>query len=427
MNDWADKVAYAPQEEVVEGRAADRPPNPKWTNSAYVPRASRIFEEPPGVPRDADARRPGLPEDWSLGKRLAGLEEDLCRSNLVHIGAGLISTIILPRGKKQPPAQVAASASGRSALVQFCPSEKPLSTLGQPKPDVFAKPPSCFTPLKTSQTCSFSLTETPDDKDHLYLKKLKLKNSCDNQDSETRDTLSSLLCLLDKQEISLQDIDGLNEYEYTLVKSLVKKMYGVNLSEPLSPEDLVQSVNSTRMKGKPKRLEEELKLVFKKTMKHLFERVKEGLDREQNERLNKLGYVRGFYKYYFESTFEENESFRNYFQIQDSEGKIDFAKLNKVLVHPLTVNAQFLSAISLSKNFREDMRTFVGQHLLAIYRETRMAKLKRILLNFYDLLGKRKDHQAIEEYINNQQTKLPWATSDLKRAVETFLEILNSI
>lgn len=425
MNDWADKQAYASQEEVVPSFAADRPPSHKWLNSAYVPRASRIFEQPPGLPRATEPRLPEPKEDLGLGKRLAGFEEDLCGSNLVHLGAEVIATIVLQKGSKPTIPPIAIKAPSKPFAISAYPGDNPPPGQ-QTKTEVFVKPLPCLTPLKTSHSCSLSLQEASEEKDHLYLKKLKLKNSADSQDSETKDVLSSLLRLLDKQEIGLHHLEGLTEFEYTLVKSLVKKMYAINLSEPVSPEDLVQCVNSTRLKGKPKRLEEELKLVFKKTMKHLFERVKEGLDREQNERLNKLGYVRGFYKYYFESTFEDNETFRNYFQIQDSEGKIDFAKLNKVLVHPLTVNAQFISAISLSKKFKEDMKAFVGQHLLAIYRETRTAKLKRILLNFYDLLSKRKDHQAIEEYINNQQTKLPWATLDLKRAVETFLEILNS-
>ncbi len=419
MNDWADKQAYAPQEEVVQDHAADRPSSHRWPNTAYVPRASRIFEQPTPAP----SWRPDSSQEAGLGKRLLDLEEDLGRSNLVHLGAEVIATIVVQRKKK---GSADAQASVRAPAKPFPPADclAGKSLAGQTKPEVFVKPLPCFSPLKASQSCSQQ--DTPEESDHFYLKKLKLKNSSDPQDSETRDVLSSLLRLLDKQEICLQHVEALTEFEYTLVKSLVKKMYGINLSEPVSPEDLVQCANSKRQKGKPKRLEEELKLVFKKTMKHLFERVKEGLDREQNERMNKLGYVRGFYKYYFESTFEENEAFRNHFMFQDSEGKIDFAKLNKVLVHPLTVNAQFLSAISLSKKFKEDMRAFVSQHLLAIYKETRMAKLKRILLNFYDLLSKRKDHQAIEEYINNQQTKLPWATLDLKKAVDTFLEILDS-
>ena len=152
MNDWADKQAYAPQEEVLSGLAADRPSAHKWTNSAYVPRASRIFEQPPGLSRPAESRLSELKEEPGLGKRFAGVEENLCCSNLVHLGADIIATIVVQKSRKPSASQISAKVPGRPFVPQDCSGGHP-QTGQQPKTEVFVRPLPCFTPLKTSLSC----------------------------------------------------------------------------------------------------------------------------------------------------------------------------------------------------------------------------------------------------------------------------------
>lgn len=262
------------------------------------------------------------------------------------------------------------------------------------------------------------------DSEMMFIKKLKLKSANDQKTEENCSTVQSLLTLLDKQPLDINHLTCLTHYEYLLFKALVKKLYGINTIEDATPEEFVKIINSNIFNGKPKRLEEELKIVFKKTLKHLMNLQKEKMDMETREPLKKMQYTVGFYKYYFEKTYNENPLFRDHFKIEDKEGRIDYSKLNSVLIHPLTVNAQHLSMVTLSPQFRDDLLGYLNNQIMEEYKKVRILKTKRILINFYDLAAKNPSKAAIDEFTSNHQMKLPWATRDLEHAITTFKNVL---
>ena len=191
-----------------------------------------------------------------------------------------------------------------------------------------------------------------------------------------------------------------------------------------SIENFVFQINSNLENGKTKRLEEELKVVFKKSLKHLMNIQKEKMDNESRVILKKKNYTMGFYKHYFEQTHKDNPNFRNFFKIMDSQGEIDYSLLNTSLIHPLTVNATFLAKITLSEPFKNDLLTYLDFQILEDYKKVRLTKIKRILINFYDLAAKNPSYSAISDFTVNHQMKLPWATRDLERAVLSLKEAM---
>ena len=262
------------------------------------------------------------------------------------------------------------------------------------------------------------------DSELMFIKKLKLKSANDHKTEDNCTAVLSLMALLDKQTISVSQVTCLTNYEFLLFKSLAKKLYGIAKFEDTAPEDFVNMVNLNISSGKQKRLEEELKIIFKKTLKHLMNVQKEKMDIEAREPLKKLNYTIGFYKHYFEKTHIENVTFREYFKITTRDGLIDFGKLNAVLIHPLTVNATHLAMVTLSQPFKEDLIRYLDTQIIEEYRKVRLLKTKRILINFYDLAAKNPSKAAIEDFTSNHQMKLPWSTRDLEHAISTFKKAL---
>lgn len=262
------------------------------------------------------------------------------------------------------------------------------------------------------------------DSEMMFIKKLKLKSANDHKKEANCSAVQSLMILLDKQGMDQSEIDCLTPYEFLLFKALAKKLYGLQKFDDASSKEFVNLVNSNISNGKQKRLEEELKIIFKKTLKHLMNVQKEKMDIESRQPLKKLNYTVGFYKYYFEQTHNTNPVFREYFKITDKDGKIDYAKLNSLLIHPLTVNATHLAMVTLSPPFKNDMMTYLDKQIIEEYREVRLSKTKRILINFYDLAAKNPSKAAIEEFTSNHQMKLPWSTRDLEHAIDTFKRAL---
>ena len=258
------------------------------------------------------------------------------------------------------------------------------------------------------------------DTESLYQKKTQLKNVSTNKIETEPSVLNTVLVLLDKRDLTVAHIDILTEFEMFVFRSLVKKLYGQSTVDQPDLPSLVEKINKARFKSKPKRLEEELKVVFKKTIKFLMTKIKDKMVCESQTTLKKKNFVLGFFNYYFEEVSANSTQFRSYFRIFDKEGKLDYPKLNSQLIHPLTVNANHLAHVILSTRFKNDVLEYVNNHFVEEYKDARYSKIKRVLINVYDLARKSKSLKEIEEAIINHQMKLPWSTQDLEHALQTF-------
>jgi hypothetical protein len=231
--------------------------------------------------------------------------------------------------------------------------------------------------------------------------------------------------LLDKQPLCRQSVSLLSPSERWLVRALIKKIFNVVLSDPIESLDFVDVANLSRDKGRSKRLEEELKVVFKKTMKFLLTRFKDDFDDQDcSDHPKKFDYVVGFYKRYFESVYALDAKFREFFKITAEDKSLDVKKLNSELIHPLTVNAQHIGLVMKSTLFKNEAIEYIETKLVPDYDKIRELKIKKILKKFYDVVSRDRSKETIDQFIGNSQTKLPWATKDLQHAIKNFMEII---
>lgn len=246
-----------------------------------------------------------------------------------------------------------------------------------------------------------------------------------SQDSVDPLVEETITRLLNKQPLNKNSVERLSSAERWLVRALVKKIFNIVLSDPVESLDFVDVVNQSRDKGRSKRLEEELKVVFKKTMKFLLTRYKEGFDAQDiPETPKKFDYVVGFYKKYFEDVYKSDQKFREFFKIVAADKSLDVKKLNSELIHPLTVNAQHISLVMRSMLFKKEAIEYIDKQLVRDYEKIRELKIKKILKKFYDVVSRDRSKENIDLFIGNSQTKLPWSTKDLEMAIKDFMDIV---
>ena len=447
MNKWAVKKVIEPSEEAEKNSYLYWRSQLESENTFLSTlRSVRIFEDRSIYyhPSTISAEECfGDTDESCLGKRSPYFEE-IAKPGfyLAHIGVGILSAIVPPKkpeefelpSRSEPPLiQIDRIPNIQQSVVDEEDQKQnyshPSFTNSEFKPDrlPFLDGVTQLNAQKaTPNTMKMDIDLKTQDSDGHYMKKLMVKSFSDLNKNDSQGLLSSLLDLLDKKEFTIDQISKINDEEFILFKSLANKMYGPIIEQSVTLESFVNTINSNIKKGKTKRFEEKLKLVFKKSMKHIFENTKEKIDVNASKKSNKAAYVKEFFNYYFESTYNEEPDFREFFKVKDQKGNLNQKKLNSELVHPLTVNRKFILTVCLSKRFKKDILYFIENHFIEVYKETRIAKLKRILIHFYDLLNKWNDPIKIEEFINNQQTKLPWSTSDLTDAIQIFTDIINS-
>lgn len=254
------------------------------------------------------------------------------------------------------------------------------------------------------------------------LPELSLSNGQENFDPVVQETVARLL---DKQPLNKINVEKLTSSERWLVRALIKKIFNIVLSDPVDSLDFVDIVNENRDKGRCKRLEEELKVVFKKTMKYLLTRYKTTFDAQDiPDTPKKFDFVVGFYKKYFEDVYNSDSKFREFFKISDPDKSLNEKKLNSQLIHPLTVNAQHIGLVMKSVQFRQEAIEYIEKKLLQDYEQIRELKIKKILKKFYEVMSKDTSREAIDCFIGNSQTKLPWSTKDLLHAIKNFMDII---
>ena len=251
---------------------------------------------------------------------------------------------------------------------------------------------------------------------------------------KTTTYLSSLLNnLLNRKAIVLADLDSLNFHESVLVKSLAKKLYSIDIPLEATPLDTLDLINKNLSKPRSKRLEEELKLVFKKTMKHLLTKIKEKL--HSSAAVKKEVLVREFYMNYFADAYRSDAELQKHFEgLEYPDGYPNYQRINSNIVHPLTVNLQYIKLITRSERIKLDITHYLDSLFVSEYEVSFKDKVRRIVRNFNELLERKAldhsvaDEQQIEQirnFVFNHQLKLPWSTADLLKAVVSFKSAFN--
>ena len=182
---------------------------------------------------------------------------------------------------------------------------------------------------------------------------------------------------------------------------------------------MVIDINSQRGSSKPKRLEENYKLVFKKALKYLLSEFKF----KNHLRVRKQQLEQMFYDHYFKEAFEK-EGLDEEFYLS---GTRDSNKKGQCLFNPKTINSKYVASIMKSQNFVKDFNEYLNNEFMQDYGKTRDYKIKKVLEKCYDFLGKKKNGaQKVKDYIeNNPKCKLPWSDKELSTAKESVFQLLN--
>lgn len=285
-------------------------------------------------------------------------------------------------------------------------------------------------PSMLSQENAKNLTENTDlffeteqlksDAALMLSKKLKLKRSLNLRKDSLEPMALALSRILDKQSIEISQVRNLSPYELLFFRALAQKIFRLVESEKLSTLEFISEVNRNLHGGKPKRAEENYKFIFKKCIKHLMNLLKEYLTIDLNGRQQKADLAFLFYNRYFYDLVQSSPKFRAIFSIEFPDGSIDLDSLNSQLIHPSTVTAAYLAAVSQSSNFKKDTLAYLDHGLLADYCDARMGKIKRILVNFYGLAAGEASPSDVEQFVMTHQLKLPWSTRDVTTAIASF-------
>lgn len=241
--------------------------------------------------------------------------------------------------------------------------------------------------------------------------------------------VQSVQSILVPMFLGQKDIDFLPELspmDIVILSSLLKRKFGISLqyyyynpSSDLPFRETLAILNSPNPTNKKKRVEENYKLVFKRTLRHLLNNFRDKIRRK----MGKYELEQEFYNYYFREDFER-EKLQDYFKIT-KEQKQSTAGEN-YLFNPKTINTKYVTTIMKSKLFRMDFLSYLNGEFEREYLISMMSKITKVLQKCYKYLeskkvGKTKMQSYIEE---NAKCKLPWTIRELKLAKDCVLVLI---
>lgn len=254
-----------------------------------------------------------------------------------------------------------------------------------------------------------------------------------------------LIALLFDEEISQQNLDALTNNELQLLRSfmLKKKMIKQTTNLIITSE----SINSYRSVLSKKRVEENLKYVFKFCLKFLkmefrnknesFRFRKEDLDLT-NKNLIDLGF---FIHYFGEIADNLGWPISKFFHPKVLT-TYDCKKFEKVLdcyeERPKTINKEYVEAVCRSDAFMNDFKNYitdsylVGNDYTGIIKESKdcaVEKIKLKLVQWGKMMQGTDDEAKVVLKIkgdleDQNKCKLPWSVPEVKRAVEEAKKML---
>ena len=168
-----------------------------------------------------------------------------------------------------------------------------------------------------------------------------------------------------------------------------------------------------------KRLEEQIKMVYKRCIKYL--------KRAYKRKMRSISYKKyldlAFYNYYFgEIAKKENISIEKFFT---PGSKSQFFKIKANFTY------DFLEHTKKSPAFVEDITDYLERHFETQFVRDNHVKIKK-LCNDWRLRLEQVEHvnlenmrQIAEELKSNMKIKLPWTMGEMRNSVQNFRSIIN--
>jgi hypothetical protein len=254
-----------------------------------------------------------------------------------------------------------------------------------------------------------------------------------------------LIALLFDKEVTQEELDVLSDNELQLLRSfmLKKKMIKQTTNLMITSD----AINTFRVVLSKKRVEENLKYVFKFCLKFLkmefrnknesFRFRKEDLDLT-NKNLIDLGF---FIHYFGEIADHLGWPISKFFhpKVLTTYDCKKFANvLDNYEERPKTINKEYVEAVCKSDAFMNDFKNYitdsylVGNEYTGIIKESKECALEKIKLKIVQwskLMQNSEDKNKVITKIKNDledqnKCKLPWSVPEVKRAVEEAKKML---
>ena len=223
---------------------------------------------------------------------------------------------------------------------------------------------------------------------------------------------------------------NLRPLEKTFFLILVFRCLGILVQEELPMSKLVEVINDNLEKCRSKRLEEDLRMVYKKTIKHLLNKVKAQMVQvaPHQQSIKREAAVLELYKQYFAPLLASNGMLRDRYKIHDEKGQVNYQKLYNSLILPSNIIPRHIWNISLSSKYKQEVEAYLEDGFVKDYQNGRTSKIKKLLRSFYDCVVHNPSKEALNDLLDNHQVKVPWSNKELEKAKQHFKEVLkNSI
>lgn len=260
---------------------------------------------------------------------------------------------------------------------------------------------------------------------------------------EKQSMLNLLVKILKHDNITAADLEGFAPVDLEVVRSIVKRKYGLNIKDVEDRKKLANELNTldNRQKGQ-KRSEENNKLVFKRAVKNLISTYKSTHHQEMKD-MKKKEYETIIVRHYF-GGLPLPEVKKRKTADNDDEKKISEKppttqrmpsgpkgdeKLRRFVINPNTINAKYIRFVFKSAAFKQFFDDFVTNHFIADYRRHRPNKIRKIIDAVYANFNTKKPRQFqiqnAKDYIEkNPKFKLPWSDKELETCITSTREFI---
>ena len=264
---------------------------------------------------------------------------------------------------------------------------------------------------------------------------------------EKQAILNLLNKLLKHSNIVSSDVEGLSGLQLEIIKSIVLRKYGINISQKdiEDKKKLLSELNELDSKQKiVKRSEENNKLVFKRAIKSLITSYKSSHYDDMKDMKKKeyeIIIVRDYFGYI--PIPESSRNKKTEFKVQESNEKTIGSrmianvqkggeKLRKFVINPNTINARYIKFVFRSTKFKEFFDIFIENLFISDYKRNRPNKIKKIIDSTYDNFSRKKANQAqiliakdcIEK---NPKFKLPWSDKELELCIHSTKDYIQRV
>lgn len=227
-----------------------------------------------------------------------------------------------------------------------------------------------------------------------------------------------ILLIFANEPVVTKDFEQLNSEEKFILQCILKRKFCIKIDSKWTNDKICEVTNKEQSNYKSKRLEENYKLVFKKSLKYLLNAFKKS---QRLSRQKKSELERQFIEHHFKEVCDENGDSIETFLKSIGPGQN--------LFNPKTINSKYVQSISKSKLFVDDLIRYLYNEFMEDCKSTVEPKINKLIEKCQELsIQKDKGSDAIKYYVEeNPKCKFPWSARENNNAKHSVLDLMNKL